>query len=461
MVFRHQLVHDAIYQHVPAPARRLLHREAAVALMATGADRLDVAGHLMLGAERGDEEAAGWLRDAAREASGQSPLVTLELLRRAEALLPAGHRDADLVSTEVVQALVRAGSVAEAAARAEVVLTRQHSPDVDIPLRVALVGALALQNRADELITVVEASLGAPDLLGPAEQALMLAQQSWALTYSGAPRAGESAASRALAVAQQANDSAMSVWGLTALLVAVGRQGRFDEALAHARRAAALAAQSPDTRSLPLQPKLFLGLALFDCDLRRGAREAFRAALDDEFGSAWWLSATLMADAQASFAIGEWDDAVPGLLAGGQAAQEKGNPLLLAQSLAFRTIVATASGDLRGARQLANGLAEALEGEELTTTPGCWRSRRPAWRRPKATDREPSTCCCGAGVSTPPASAATTTANSPGPRAPCSGTGASRRRRRGGRQRRSWGGAGTGSAHGAQHGAAVPRTGRR
>ena len=41
----------------------------------------------MLGAERGDEEAAGWLRDAAREASGQAPLVTLELLRRAEALL--------------------------------------------------------------------------------------------------------------------------------------------------------------------------------------------------------------------------------------------------------------------------------------------------------------------------------------------------------------------------------------
>ena len=37
VVFRHQLVHDAIYQHVPAPARRLLHREAAVALMAGGA----------------------------------------------------------------------------------------------------------------------------------------------------------------------------------------------------------------------------------------------------------------------------------------------------------------------------------------------------------------------------------------------------------------------------------------
>ena len=50
VVFRHQLVHDAIYQHVPAPARRLLHREAAVALTAAGANLLDVADHLVLGA---------------------------------------------------------------------------------------------------------------------------------------------------------------------------------------------------------------------------------------------------------------------------------------------------------------------------------------------------------------------------------------------------------------------------
>jgi len=370
VVFRHQLVHDAIYQHVPASARRLLHREAAMALMAAGADRLDVADHLMLGAERGDERAVGWLRDAAREASGQAPLVTLELLRRAEALLPGGHRDADLVSAEVVQALLRAGSVAEASARAEAVLARQHAAEVDTPLRVALVGALALQNRADELTSVVEASLAAPDRLRPADQVLMLAQQSWALTYTGAPRAGESGAARALAIAEQARDAAMSVWALTALMVAVGRQGRFDEALTHARRAAALAADSPDTRSLPLQPKFFLGLALFDCDLVSEARAAFRAALDDEFGSAWWLSDTLMADAQASFAIGEWDDAVPGLIAGGQAALEKGNELLVSQSLAYRTVIATARGDLRAARELADGLTGSLEGEQLSYNAG-------------------------------------------------------------------------------------------
>jgi tetratricopeptide (TPR) repeat protein len=332
--------------------------------MAAGADRLDVADHLLLGAERGDEQAVAWLRDAAREASAQAPLVTVELIRRAEALLPGGHHDADLVSSEVVQALLRAGQVAEASARAEAVLARQHTAEVDTPLRLALVGALALQNRAAELITVAQASLAGPAQLRPSEQVMMLAQQSWALVYTGDRRAGESAASRALVIAEQAGDAAMTVWALTALMVAVGRQGRYGEALAHARRAAALAADSHDTRSLPLQPKLFLGLALFDCDLIGEARAAYREALDDEFGSGWWLSETLMADAQASFVIGEWEDAVPGLIAGGQAAQEKGNQILVAQSLAYRTIIATATGDHRAANW-APGMAPAALGARL------------------------------------------------------------------------------------------------
>jgi DNA-binding CsgD family transcriptional regulator len=365
VVFRHPLVHDAVYQHLPAPARRLLHRQAAVALVAAGADRLDVADHLLHGAERGDEEAVSWLREAAREASAQAPLVAVELLRRAEALLPPTHPDADGVSAELVQALLRAGLVTEASSLAESVLGRRHAAEVDVPVRLALLGALALQNRAEEVVSVAEATLAMSPGLHPVQQVPVLAQQSWAHTLSGDQDAGAAVARRALAVAEEAGDAAMTVWALSALLVAVGRQGRYGEALDHARRAAALAAREPVTRALPLQPAFFLGLALFDCDLLPEARAAYREALDDEFTSGWWLSDTLLADAVVSFARGQWDDAVPSLVAGAQAARDKGNALLLTQSLAYRVIIATGVGDLRAARELATGIVASLEGDRL------------------------------------------------------------------------------------------------
>jgi DNA-binding CsgD family transcriptional regulator/tetratricopeptide (TPR) repeat protein len=369
VVFRHQLVHDAIYQHVPPPARRVLHREAAGALIGAGADRLDVADHLLLGAERGDEQAVAWLRDAAREASGRAPSVTAELLLRAESLLPAGHPGADPLASEVIQALLRAGKIAESSDRAEAMLARQHPVELDTPLRLSLVAALALQNRTDELIALAQASLAGSELRPP-ERVLMLAQQSWALTYTGDPRAGESAAHRGLEIAEEAADGAMTVWALTALMVAVGRQGRFDEALTHARRAAALAAGAHDMRSLPLEPRFFLGLALADCDRIVEARHAYREALDGEFGSGWWYSETLLADAQASFVIGEWDDALPGLIAGGQAAREKGNPLLVSQSLAYQAIVATGKGDLSAARELAAAIPLSPEHDDPSYNAG-------------------------------------------------------------------------------------------
>jgi len=123
-------------------------------------------------------------------------------------------------------------------------------------------------------------------------------------------------------------------------------------------------------RSLPLHPKFFLGLALSDCDLVGEARAAYREALDDEFGSGWLRPETLTNDAQAAFAMGEWEDAIPGLIAGGQAAEEKGNQILVAQSLAYRAIIATATGDLRAASELAAGIAGSLEGGELSYNAG-------------------------------------------------------------------------------------------
>ena len=319
VAFRHQLVHDAIYQHTPASVRRLLHREAAVALMAVGADRLDVADHLILGAERGDEQAFEWLREAARDASRSVPVGHPRIAppcRGAPARRPPRRRPCvGRGGAGAAACRERRRGVGPRRSRARPTARGRGGHPVARRARRRACPCRTVPTRSSP---VTRAYLADPALLQPSERVLMLAQQSWALTYTGDPRGGESAATTAQGIAEQAGDPAMTVWALTALLVAVGRQGRYGEALAHARRAAVLAADTPDMRSLPLQPKFFLGLALFDCDLVHEARAAFRAALDDEFGSGWWLSETLLADAQASFVLGDWEDAVPGLIAGGE-----------------------------------------------------------------------------------------------------------------------------------------------
>ena len=80
-----------------------------------------------------------------------------------------------------------------------------------------------------------EAGLAGTSRPPPAVEVPLLVHQSWAHTYTGDHRAGEADARRALSVAEEAGDAALTIGALTALLVAVGRGGRFLEALTHAR----------------------------------------------------------------------------------------------------------------------------------------------------------------------------------------------------------------------------------
>ena len=193
VVFRHQLVHDAIYLSVPALVRRVIHRDAAEALAGVGATPAQVADHVIRGADRGDLQAVEWLRRAARDAAAGAPSTSVELLRRAESLLPGGHAEADLVSAELVEALLRAGNVADAAARAEAVLARRHRAETDVPLRLSLISALSVQNRTSDLIERTEAILiDAPDLRGLLIEALDcyegVGAQGWAARVNAALR---------------------------------------------------------------------------------------------------------------------------------------------------------------------------------------------------------------------------------------------------------------------------------
>ena len=349
IVFHHQLVHHAIYQSLPQPVRSALHRDAAGALASAGADLSQVASHLVLGAAHGDLDAVGWLREAAREAAARAPAEAVQLLRRAERLLPDGHADIDLIAAEIVEALLLAGNVAEAAEHARVLLDRPHRSDVDTPVRLWLLETLSLQNRGPELIDRAEATLEGTHGLSDAQQSLVLAQSSYGRTFSGDFVGGEATARRALDHAERADDIAMTVWSLGTLSLPVKTQGRYGEALMLSRRAVDLAFEPPNDTARLRHPYFFLAMSLSDSDLLDEARAAFRRAVDEcsTLGSSWILPDALLLAAEQRFIVGEWDDAWSELEAGLRVAHERGHKISIPQTRASEAIMAMARGDHR------------------------------------------------------------------------------------------------------------------
>jgi DNA-binding CsgD family transcriptional regulator len=360
--FRHQLVQQAIYEELPKPVRRARHRSAAAALATSGAELTTVASHALLGADAGDAEAVGWLRAAAAEAIAGAPSVAADLLRRAGELLPAAHADADLLVAELADALLSAGEVAEAAAVAEAALARPHRAESAVPLQLVLVSALSLQNRTAELIDRAEQVLSSPSLQLH-DRALVLTQASWGRTFSGDPVGGEATATKAFDAAERAGDTAMAVWSLCARSVPVGLQGRHAEAveLGHEVVRRAFEPVSPAARLR--HPHFFLAFALAGADRLDEARAVFARAIQEseELGTAWLLPDMLLLSAEVQLLVGAWDDAEAELEAGLELARAHGQRITLAQTHAYRSLMASARGDRDGARAFLADVEDELD----------------------------------------------------------------------------------------------------
>ncbi len=365
VVFRHQLVQQAIYEDLPLPVRRVLHRDAAGALAEVGADLSKVASHLMRGADRGDLEAVRQLRQAAAEAAARAPSVAVDLLRSAAALLPLGHPDTDLVTAELAEGLQRAGQVAEASTVAEAVLDRPHRPEVDVQLQLTLVSALSLQNRAVELIHRADSALRSP-ALRLSDQALVLTQASFGRIFSADFVGGEQTGWRALDLAERAGSVAMTVWSLGALSVAIKTQGRYPEARELARRAVALTFDPVDSEARLRHPHFFLGMALADSDHFGETRSVYQRAISEseELGSGWLLPDMLLLAAEERFLVGEWDDAAVELESAVRLAQQQGQRISINQSRAYQAVMAAARGDLPAARSALAEVDEQLTANE-------------------------------------------------------------------------------------------------
>jgi DNA-binding CsgD family transcriptional regulator len=253
LMFRHDLLRQAVYDGLPESLRLALHRDAAGALLRTGAPQVRVAGHLAIGARPGDAAAVTALADAARELLPTSPQAAASLASRALGLLgDPGAQDSqeetrhDLVLTNV-HALVLGGQRTAAAELAEGYLAR-HTPSAPVEV------ALQLELRA---AWVLERLVGYPSplpqhlLTDPAVDAVALAA-AVACEHVDEPwdgRGRQAAEALECAMAIVRGSGRAFEFSIVAFLQVVNSmlRGRMAEALSHAEAglAAAPALEGP------------------------------------------------------------------------------------------------------------------------------------------------------------------------------------------------------------------------
>ena len=310
LAFRHALVRDAIYQHVPSAVRRQLHREVGRALAAAGSDALTVAHHLGLGAADEDPEAVEWLRRAARDAARRSPSTAVELLRRAHDLLGPTSPERDALLAELAVAMAWSGQLAEAVGLSIDVLGRRPDPDVAGPLRCSLVYALMWQGRPTEALR--HAVMESDEKLSEWDSALLLAEASVASVFAFDFRSAAVQASEAREAAERLGHEVALCHALTAQTWVAMFAARAQEAADLGLRAVDIADRSTTGEANLAHPRFFVAQPLMGIGRLDQAEEMLRSGLRqaERLGLAWSLPLYHSRLGSLGFITGDWDSAV-------------------------------------------------------------------------------------------------------------------------------------------------------
>jgi DNA-binding NarL/FixJ family response regulator len=347
LAFRHDLVHEALYNELALGVRAGLHRDVARALAAAGASALQVAQHLLLGASPGDAQAVDWLRRAAKQAAPRAPALAGELLARAAELSDPSAVGHDLLVAERVTALLWSGRVVEAEALAAEVLGRAHDPAVEGLLRLARARALFIVGRIQEGLQVLEAG-EASHALASSERAQFQADRSYGKVMLGQLDEAERLAQSARETAEASDDDLAWCVATSASSLAAFFRGDLGPAIDLARAAVGRAETSPSPLAHRYPVHYFLAVFLLEADRFGEADEVVVSGrrMNEEWGSAWVLPMLEWVAAARRLLTGHWEEAMTFAEAGLTMAGEKGSRQGLASAQGLvNLITAYASAD--------------------------------------------------------------------------------------------------------------------
>jgi DNA-binding CsgD family transcriptional regulator/tetratricopeptide (TPR) repeat protein len=374
LAFRHALIRDAIYEHVPEAIRRELHRAVGRRLAAASAEAGVVAHHLGIAADAEDAEAVEWIRRAAQESMTRAPGIAVGLLEQAQSLLRAPSPVRDRVRADLAVALAWSGRLAEAEALSAEVLAGRPDPQLAGALRCGLVYALTWQGKPRE--ARAHATPPNDEPLDARDAVLLRAEGAvasmWAFDLKTASREAAEVAEEARAIGHElALCHALTVQSLATTFA------RPQEAVALAREATAIADRSPTGEGHLAHPRFVPGLTLCFLDRLDEAEEMLRTGLQhaEELGLVWSFGLYHALLGVRGFIAGDWDGALAELDAALAAADEAGLHVgIIAAASAWMAVMQLHRDDLAGAQAtLARALDRLAEtGPQLGMGPFFW-----------------------------------------------------------------------------------------
>ncbi|MEU4729761.1 AAA family ATPase [Streptomyces sp. NPDC023588] len=223
LLFRHDLLRQAVYADLAPSVRRALHREAASRLVVAGRSSTDAVPHLLKSAEPGDQEAIGLLGTAATDVIAVMPDLAADLSVRALELVPPHAPMLFDVGERAIVALTRAGRYTEARETGDTLLARQPPLDVFARLQSVLGDTLWHLDDIHELTRRSTAALAA--VTDPVIRARLTARQALARSRGRDLGAARETGERALAEAERSGDRearVLALWGLGEIALNAG-----------------------------------------------------------------------------------------------------------------------------------------------------------------------------------------------------------------------------------------------
>ena len=339
LAFRHALIRDAVAGAIPPVVRAALHREAADSMKARGAPAALVAFHLQEGGGTDDADLRVWLRRAADDAMGRSPVIAHELLVRARRDLSPTDPDWIALAVADLEATANIGMLVEAESLGTQLLELPMPTNQRASVRWWLGGALFLQQRSLEAANLFE--IAADEFDAPEQKALLLAYSALARLASFSPSTTE-AVERALRAAEATGDPQATSLALSLKSRIYGSALRFSEAIEPALRAVRVADSDPRSLAHRFQPSWFLALALSDMDRPDDALDviAFGRRHAAAAGATWAEALYHGLHALVLYSLGRNEDADAEANAGIAAADETGSQIAILWSLGVAGLVA-------------------------------------------------------------------------------------------------------------------------